>query len=235
MENRSIIEEVRSAAEQSTRIRVTLSDGREFTARVEQVTHTPCDDAGEVVIPFDAKMEDVRGIGVGESGGMTAHLSGSDDWVGVTATWPTALFRDGTPAKFDGEKVAKVETVPDADTPEEIIETLRRAFHRGAVVRVEATDGRWIRAGIESIINDRPLAEETDEEPPEGWFRVGFWYEHMIGVRNWECDGAVSVRESEDGSWQQPQLGWTTETDEEGYRVEQYWCDVQTVEVVSDE
>ena len=122
-----------------------------------------------------------------------------------------------------------------SDFAEEVIQILRRAYNLGARVRIEATDGRIVTAGIESIEIDDGLAEEAGEEPPCGHFRACFWPEHMFGISDWQCDGSVSIIESHDGGWKPPVVGWTTATDQDGNRVDQYWSEVQSVELISDE
>jgi hypothetical protein len=121
------------------------------------------------------------------------------------------------------------------DFAEEVIQTFRRAYKLGTKVRVEATDGRTVTAAIERIEVDDVLTDETGEEPRCGHFRACFWPEHMSGISDWQCDGSVSIVESHDGGWRPPVVGWTTATDAHGNRVDQYWAEVQSVEVVNDE
>ena len=122
-----------------------------------------------------------------------------------------------------------------SDFTEEVIQILRRAYNLGAKIRVKATDGRIVTAGIESIEIKDPLVEDAGDEPTCGHFRACFWPEHVSGISDWQCDGSVLIIKGHDGEWTPPIVGWTTAIDEDGNRIDQYWAEVQSVEVVNDE
>lgn len=111
----------------------------------------------------------------------------------------------------------------ERQSTEEIIETLRGT--PGDRVRVYDDDGRVIKARVEVIEADEPLAEKR-RDAPRGEFDAGLHPEDLVDeIENYGVGGSIRVTERIHGGWRRPHIGWETFEDGEltgwdGFNVE---------------